>query len=68
MNPTNIHTHGMLVSPHYPTKAEPNYGDNVYVYVCVYTLNSANGVPPALAAAHADVRKRAIHNSAFKKR
>jgi hypothetical protein len=58
MNPTNIHTHGMLVSAHYPTKAEPNYGDNVYVY----TFNSANGAPPALAAAHADVR---IHSTDY---
>jgi L-ascorbate oxidase len=58
MNPTNIHTHGMLVSPHHPTKAEPNYGDNVYVY----TFNSAHGVPTALAAAHADVR---IHSTDY---
>src|SRR5271165_397928 len=25
MNPTNIHTHGMLVSAHYPTTGVPNY-------------------------------------------
>lgn len=58
MNPTNIHTHGMMVSPHYPTKAVPNYGDNIFVY----TFNAANGIPPALAAAHADVR---IHSTDY---
>ncbi|MGH8246770.1 MAG: multicopper oxidase domain-containing protein, partial [Gammaproteobacteria bacterium] len=41
LNPTNIHTHGMLVSPHYPTAADPTYGDNVFVL----TFNSANGTP-----------------------
>ena len=41
LNPTNIHTHGMLVSPHYPSKADPTYGDNVFVL----TFNSANGTP-----------------------
>ena len=58
MNPTNIHTHGMLVSPRYPTKAVPNYGDNVYVY----TFNPDNGTPPVLAASHADVR---IHSTDY---
>ena len=52
MNPTNLHTHGLLVSAHYPTAAVPNYGDNVYVY----TFNPANGTPPAISAQHADVR------------
>ena len=41
MNPTNVHTHGMLVSPHYATKADPTVGDNVFVM----TFNSANGTP-----------------------
>ena len=58
MNPTNIHFHGMLVSAHYPTAAVPNYGDNIYVY----TFNAANGSPPLLAAAHADVR---IHSTDY---
>ena len=39
LNPTNIHTHGMLVSPHYATASDPTYGDNVFVL----TFNSANG-------------------------
>ena len=41
LNPTNLHTHGMLVSPHYPSKDHPTYGDNVFVL----TFNSANGTP-----------------------
>jgi L-ascorbate oxidase len=41
LNPTNLHTHGMLVSPHYPPTADPTYGDNVFVL----TFNSANGTP-----------------------
>jgi FtsP/CotA-like multicopper oxidase with cupredoxin domain len=52
LNPTNLHTHGMLVSAHYPTLARPNYGDNVFVL----TLNSANGPLPAGAHIHGDVR------------
>ena len=49
----------MLVSPHYPPVAVPNYGDNIYVY----TFNPANGVPPALAAEHGDVRMRSTDYS-----
>ncbi len=41
LNPTNLHTHGMLVSPHYPSKDDPTHGDNVFVL----TFNSANGTP-----------------------
>lgn len=41
LNPTNIHTHGLLVSPHYPSKSDPTYGDNVFVL----TFNSHNGIP-----------------------
>ena len=41
LNPTNIHTHGLIVSPHYPSKSDPTYGDNVFVL----TFNSANGTP-----------------------
>jgi L-ascorbate oxidase len=41
LNPTNIHTHGLLVSPRYPSKSDPTYGDNVFVL----TFNSANGTP-----------------------
>ena len=48
LNPTNLHTHGMLVSPHFPTVANPTYGDNVFVF----TLNRANGPPPAGSYLH----------------
>jgi L-ascorbate oxidase len=58
-NPTNLHTHGLLVSPHYPTAAVPNYGDNIYVY----TFNPGNGTPPVIAAQHADVRMRSTDYS-----
>ncbi len=59
MNPTNIHTHGLLVSGHYPQGTDTTYGDNIFVL----TFNSAN-VPQntniaqtfAQAAVHADVR------------
>ncbi len=59
LNPTNLHFHGMLVSAHYPTVAAPNYGDNIFVY----TFNPDNGMPPLLAAAHADVRMHATDYS-----
>ncbi|MCC6203130.1 MAG: multicopper oxidase domain-containing protein [Gammaproteobacteria bacterium] len=48
MNPTNLHTHGLLVSPRYASQANPTYGDNVFVM----TFNSANGSPPAHAGHH----------------
>ena len=41
MNPTNIHTHGLLVEPRFPTGSDPTYGDNVFVM----TLNPQNFVP-----------------------
>jgi FtsP/CotA-like multicopper oxidase with cupredoxin domain len=52
LNPTNLHTHGLLVAPRYPTKTDPTYGDNVFVL----TLNPDNGTPPADAEYHADAR------------
>ncbi len=52
LNPVNLHTHGLLVSAHYPTAADPTYGDNVFVM----TLNSANGALPVDAHPHGDVR------------
>ncbi len=47
-NPTNIHTHGMLVSPRYPTDKNPTYGDNVFVL----TFNSSNGIPDMSSTTH----------------
>jgi FtsP/CotA-like multicopper oxidase with cupredoxin domain len=52
LNPTNLHTHGLMVAPRYPTKADPTYGDNVFVL----TLNPDNGTPPPDAEYHADAR------------
>ncbi len=55
-NPTNIHTHGMLVSPTAPDPLAPNqaYGDNIFVL----TFNSANGTPDINSSTHlhGDVR------------
>ena len=41
LNPTNLHLHGLLVSPRYATADDPTWGDNVFVY----NFNSANGRP-----------------------
>jgi FtsP/CotA-like multicopper oxidase with cupredoxin domain len=41
LNPTNIHLHGMLVSPRYATSDDATWGDNVFIY----NFNSANGSP-----------------------
>jgi hypothetical protein len=50
-NPTNVHTHGLLVSPHYPSPTNPTWGDNVFVY----TFNPANGTPVVSPHLHATV-------------
>lgn len=41
LNPTNIHTHGLLTPARTPTRANPTFGD--YVFVTIF--NSANGIP-----------------------
>ena len=41
LNPTNLHTHGLLVPARPPTLSDPTFGD--YVFVDVY--NPANGMP-----------------------
>lgn len=41
LNPTNLHTHGMIVPARAATPADPTFGD--YVFVDVF--NSANGRP-----------------------
>jgi FtsP/CotA-like multicopper oxidase with cupredoxin domain len=41
LNPTNIHTHGVLTPARAPTLSNPTFGD--YVFVQIY--NSANGIP-----------------------
>ncbi len=52
LNPTNIHTHGLLVSPHGPTPDDPTWGDNVFVL----TFNPDNGTPAASSHLHSAVR------------
>jgi len=41
LNPTNLHTHGMLVQARAPTVSDRTFGD--YVFVSIF--NSANGTP-----------------------
>ncbi len=41
LNPTNIHTHGLLTPARAPTLGNPTFGD--YVFVTIF--NSANGIP-----------------------
>jgi L-ascorbate oxidase len=53
LNPTNLHTHGLLVEPRVPTLNRNSYGDNIFVL----TYNSKNGVPAANTTHnHGDVR------------
>ncbi|MDG0833527.1 hypothetical protein EXH51_12320 [Pelomonas saccharophila] len=40
LNPTNLHTHGLLTPARAPTVGDPSFGDFVYVSV----FNSANGI------------------------
>jgi FtsP/CotA-like multicopper oxidase with cupredoxin domain len=56
LSPTNIHTHGLLVEPRYPTKGNPTYGDNVFVLA----LNPDNGMPPPDSEFHSDVKLGSI--------
>jgi len=41
LNPTNLHTHGVLTPARAATRNDPTFGD--YVFVTIY--NSANGIP-----------------------
>jgi L-ascorbate oxidase len=41
LNPTNIHTHGLLTPARAATLSDPTFGD--YIFVAVF--NSANGIP-----------------------
>ena len=52
LNPTNLDTHGLLVSPHEPSAGDPTYGDNIFVL----TFNSANGKPMPSPHLHSAVR------------
>lgn len=42
LNPTNLHTHGLIVEPRAATVDQPTFGDNVFVSV----FNSTNGAIP----------------------
>ena len=39
LNPTNLHTHGLLTPARAPTVANPTWGDDIFVQV----FNPANG-------------------------
>jgi L-ascorbate oxidase len=41
LNPTNLHTHGLLTPARAATVSDPTFGDFVYVTI----FNSANGIP-----------------------
>ena len=41
LNPTNLHTHGLLTPARAATRSDPTFGDFVFVTV----FNSANGIP-----------------------
>ncbi len=41
LNPTNVHTHGLLTPARTATRSDPTFGDFVFVSV----FNSANGIP-----------------------
>src|SRR5580704_11248944 len=41
LNPTNLHTHGLLTPARAATRSDPTFGDFVYVTI----FNSANGMP-----------------------
>jgi L-ascorbate oxidase len=41
LNPTNLHTHGLLTPARAPTVSDPTFGDFTFVTV----FNSANGIP-----------------------
>jgi FtsP/CotA-like multicopper oxidase with cupredoxin domain len=51
LNPTNLHTHGLLVEARAPISSDPSVGD--YIFVSVF--NSANGVPAAQVHEHGSV-------------
>src|SRR5262249_38074130 len=53
LNPTNLHTHGLIVPARTPTPNDPTFGD--YVFVEVY--NSTNGMPgPQTGHPHGSIK------------
>ena len=53
-NPTNLHTHGLIVEPHRATKQDPTYGDYVYV------LGFPAGKMPEMHMAEMDMTDKPI--------
>lgn len=52
-NPTNLHTHGLIVPARVPTLNDPTFGDDVFVQV----YNSANGIPvPQTTHQHGSIK------------
>jgi L-ascorbate oxidase len=52
LNPTNMHTHGLVVPARAPTLNDPTFGD--YIFVDIY--NPANGIPvPQVTHQHGSV-------------
>ena len=51
LNPTNIHTHGMVVEARAPTLSNPTFGDDIFVDI----YNPANGMPVPNPNAHGAV-------------
>jgi L-ascorbate oxidase len=56
LNPTNLHTHGLLVPARAPTSADPSFGD--YIFVSVF--NPANGSPASLTHEHGSIAMDAV--------
>jgi L-ascorbate oxidase len=53
LNPTNLHTHGMIVQPRAPTLSDQTFGDNVFVQI----FNPANGMPvPQTTHQHGSIK------------
>ncbi len=52
LNPTNIHTHGMLVAPRKATASDPTWGDSIFVL----TFNPLNGKPAMTPHMHSEIR------------
>lgn len=59
-NPTNLHTHGLIVEPHRSTGGNDPYGDYIFVEVR-NTGNHGNCTPPATAASPTSMPTMARH-------
>ncbi|MFY9655600.1 MAG: hypothetical protein WAK01_03290 [Methylocystis sp.] len=61
LNPSNLHTHGLIVEPRTPTLQRPTYGDDIYVL----DFNTSNGAPipppPTNSHIHFDITANVIN-------